>query len=447
MSSKELGADRRGKRGLAPLGEGLGPEAVAFASYLRDMLALAGATLAEAAEVTGKDTSTVSRYCGGERLPELAWLRDFLSWVDRRGRVEDGADRRGRELLWAAARVKGPLVERQFQLDRAAEELAAQREEAAAALSRLREELDAERERCCLLEEQLHSERHAARARIEELEDRVRQSDAVLRLLQHDEERMADMICETAEELTSWTAGDSSPDARGDFAHLAVAPADEFVSFIGELGQEGEAAQARELLRAAAEQRTPRECLVLLEKLRAAGRYGEISQYREAIGRFRQADATAALVTAWHDPSNRDLAKEPFGVSPLNPSADLTAILIAARARPWRDLQRLFEGLFRNDQLPSVSVVLGKPEDVVYKPGVEGVQLLVAAWQAGCHAQVRSFLYQANYSQLALVEMDLRSVEARREFPESALDALRQRAELTRQMTLKGRIKGWIGRS
>ncbi|MEU4919925.1 hypothetical protein AB0G29_11245 [Streptomyces parvus] len=445
MSVMSPGGDRNRKRGLAPLGDGLRPETAAFASYLRDMLTLAGATLAEAAEATGKDTSTVSRYCGGERVPELAWLRVFLLWVGRRGRVDAGAERRGRELLWAAARVKGPLVDRQFQLDRAAEELAAQRQEAEAALECLQEELDAERERCRLLEEQLHSERHAARARIEELEEHIRQSDAVLRLLQHDEERMADMIRETAEELTLWTAGDTSSGIRDEFAQLAVAPPDEVVSFIGELGREGKTAQARELLRVAADKRSPRESMTLIKELRAADRHTEVSQYREAIGRFRQADATAALVAAWRDPSNRDVVQEPFGVSPVGPAGDLAAILTATRERPRRDLQRLFEGLLRNDQVDAIPLILGEPGEIAYAPGLEGIQVLVAAWQAGCHVQVRSVFYRANHSQLTYIEMDLRSVQARREFAGDALDELLEYAEGARRLTMKGRVRSWVG--
>ncbi|WP_406401586.1 helix-turn-helix transcriptional regulator [Streptomyces sp. NBC_00879] len=443
MTAKELGTSSRGRRGLAPLGPGLEPEAAAFATYLREMTALSGATLAEVAEATGKDTSTVSRYCSGERLPELAWLRDFLSGVDQRARLGDGADRQGRELLWAAARVKGPLVDRQFQLDRAAEELAAQREQAAAALALLREDLEAERERRRLLEEQLHSERHAAQARIEELEDQIRQSEAVLRLLQHDEERMVDMIRETAEELTSWTSGGASVDEHDEFAQLAVAPADQVVSHIKELGQEGKAARVQDLLKEAAKLRMSRECLLLLHELREASRFDEDSHYRGLIGHYRPAEDTATLVAAWQDRSNSDLVER---ISPFNLSGDMALILTAARKRPWQDLQQLFQALVQNQQSKAVSIVLGNPADVALAPGTEGTKVLVAAWLAGCRSQVDSILYRASHSQLEYIELDIQSVQARNEFPQGALDELHERAKGARRLTLKGRFKGWVRR-
>lgn len=443
MSAKDPKAGRNGKRGLAPLGPALGPEATAFAMYLRELLALSGATLTDAAEATGKDTSTVSRYCGGERLPELAWLRDFLAWVDQQGELSDGADRQGRELLWAAARIKGPLVNRQFQLDRAAEELARQREQAAAALAQLREELEAERQRSHLLEDQLRSERAASQRRIEELEDQIRQSEAVLRLLQHDEERMADMIRETADELTSWSGG-LAEYSSSEFTQLASASANEIVAHVIELGQEGEAARVQELLKEAAKRRTSRESLALRNELRETGRHDEGSAYCDLIGLYRSAEATATLVAAWRDPSNQD----PEGqLTPFTLSADLHSILAAARGRPLPDLQQLCQALVQNRQNEAVVEILGKSGDVSLAPEVEGVKRLVAAWLAGCSSQVDSILYRASHNQLEFIELDLRSVEAYREFPNNALDEIRERAQGARRTTIKGRMKGWVRRN
>ncbi|MFC8512770.1 helix-turn-helix domain-containing protein [Streptomyces sp. NPDC057257] len=444
MTKKELGAGGRGRRGLATLSSDLEPEATAFAVYLREMLTLTGATLAEAAEATGKDTSTVSRYCGGERLPELAWLRDFLSWVDHRAGLDDGADQQGRELLWAAARIKGPLVDRQFQLDRAAEELASQREQAAAALSLLREELEAERERCRFLEEQLHSERHASQARVEELEDQVRQHEALLRLLQHDEDRMADMVRETAEELATWTSGSASVDASDEFTALAVAPADQVVARIEQLGKDGEAARVRGLLKEAAKRRTSRECLVLLYELREARRYDEAFLCLDLIGRDRPPEAFATLVAACQDRSNQDLVGE---LSPSNLADAQPRILTAARNRPRRDLQQLIEALVSNQQGEAVTTLLGTPADVALAEGTQGAKLLVAAWMAGCRSQVESVLHLANHSQLEYIgALGLGSSEAREAFPQEALDELRERVELEQEFTMKGRFKGWLKR-
>jgi hypothetical protein len=407
------------------------------------MLALTEATLAEAAEATGKDTSTVSRYCGGERLPELAWLRDFLSWVDQRVGLGDGHEREGRERLWAAARIKGPLIDRQFQLDRAAEELAAQREQAAAALSLLREELEAERERCQLLEEQLHSERHTSQARIEELEDQIRQYTVVQRLIQHDEERMVEMIHETAEELAPWTSGVTSADANDEFIALAVASADQVVARIEELGREGEAARVRGLLKEAAKRRPSRECLVLLYGLREASRYDEASLYLDLIGHYRPVEAIATLVAACQDRSNQDLVGQ---LSPFNLSDVRPLVLNAARKREWADLQQLFHVLDQNHQGEAVATLLGKSADVALADGIEGIKLLVSAWVAGCRSQVDSLLLFASYNQLEYMEVEVRSVEARENFPQEVLDELNRKIEFKKRATLKGTLKGWMKR-
>ncbi|WP_414168223.1 helix-turn-helix domain-containing protein [Streptoverticillium reticulum] len=230
QESEEAGQVRTG-RGLEPLeGKGLTQQVRELALYLRRLRSQSGLTSAALAEQLGLDAGTVSRYLSGDRLPELSVLgvmQDLA--VSATGQaVSDEERREGRSLLYEAARARGPLPFYQVELALAREALAEQEARSRREIAELTDELARERLRRQEAEkvletlqgavdlgaqvdaerlETLGRARDQAAARVAELEDRVRQYEALSRLLHENRERIARMATDTVTEVEAWYTG------------------------------------------------------------------------------------------------------------------------------------------------------------------------------------------------------------------------------------------------
>ncbi|MGW0584176.1 helix-turn-helix domain-containing protein, partial [Streptomyces sp. NPDC002920] len=128
-------------RGLAPLSDGLGPQERVFAEHLRDLRQRTGMTSADLATELGVDATRLSRYLSGHNLPDpqlLTRLHRLLA-----SSHEDAAEvpaRQSRALLYAAARARGPLSARAFEVAELQEKLQEQQAATEHALAGLREE-------------------------------------------------------------------------------------------------------------------------------------------------------------------------------------------------------------------------------------------------------------------------------------------------------------------
>ncbi|GHC44874.1 helix-turn-helix domain-containing protein [Streptomyces cinnamoneus] len=223
-------------RALAPLSGGLRREERAFAEHLRDLRQRTGMTSTDLAAKLSVDATRLSRYLSGQSLPEpqlLTRLHRLLADQDTEHSVEEAAQE-SRALLYVAARSKGPLSARAYEVAELQEKLHHQQANTARSLAALQEELKCEREHRHRAEEeikqlrqasaldrqdrqeqirQLEAERDSALRRVAELEDLVAQTGAILRLQQDDVRHAEEMARATAGELQRWE-GDAGPYAR-----------------------------------------------------------------------------------------------------------------------------------------------------------------------------------------------------------------------------------------
>ncbi|WP_432103292.1 hypothetical protein [Streptomyces sp. bgisy091] len=221
-SKREAGRSR----GLAKLA-GLEPAEEDLALYLRGLHAQLGMLSKELAvalteEQPGQPVSAfqLSRYMGGKALPQLSLLSGLHRLLAKRtGRpYDDSAVRHGRELVFAAAQAKGPLMAREVRLEAALEDLGSQRARTAEELSRLRHGLAEEKQRLADLQRDLGGlvekdrreqrettdEREETQRRIAALEDLVRQHEALLRLMQQEAFHVESMVKATGREVELW---------------------------------------------------------------------------------------------------------------------------------------------------------------------------------------------------------------------------------------------------
>ncbi|MGX1975461.1 helix-turn-helix domain-containing protein [Streptomyces kronopolitis] len=214
-------------RALAPLSADLGAEEKGFAGHLRGLRERAGKTSADLAEALGVDATRLSRYLSGRSLPEPQFLTRFhhlLAGQDAGPSVEEAAQE-SRALLYAAARSKGPLSARAYEVAELQEKVQAQQAATSRSLAALQDELQGERDRRhraeheidrlrqaggADLEEQvrrLETERDSALQRVAELEDLLSQTGALLQLQQRDAKHAEEMAADTQRALHQWEHG------------------------------------------------------------------------------------------------------------------------------------------------------------------------------------------------------------------------------------------------
>ncbi|MFE0652012.1 hypothetical protein ACFVZH_25875 [Streptomyces sp. NPDC059534] len=218
-------------RGLAKL-SGLEADEEKVALYLRELHARLEMTSKELAPALtelkpGEPVSEfqLSRCLSGKTLPKLSLIsRMHELLAGRTGRpVDEGAVRVGRELVFAAAQSKGPLMAREYRLEAALEDLGEQRARTAEELAGLRGGLNEERRRLASLEQELRDmsehayrerrevaeEQEEIRQRIAVLEDLVRQHEALLRLMRQEDEHVTTMMAAAGKEIEGWRSGEA----------------------------------------------------------------------------------------------------------------------------------------------------------------------------------------------------------------------------------------------
>ncbi|MFK4067460.1 helix-turn-helix domain-containing protein [Streptomyces sp. NPDC029674] len=214
-------------RALAPLGADLGAKERAFADHLRGLRERAGKTSTDLAAALCVDPTRFSRFLSGQSLPEPQLLTRFhrlLTDGEPDASTEE-AVRKSRALLYAAARTRGPLSTRAYEIAELREKLHEQQNETARSLEALQNDLQDERERrhraereierlqqtrTVGSEEQLRrveAERDHALRRVAELEDLVAQTGALVRLQQDDARHVQEMAQATEGELQAWEDG------------------------------------------------------------------------------------------------------------------------------------------------------------------------------------------------------------------------------------------------
>ncbi|MFG2097296.1 helix-turn-helix domain-containing protein [Streptomyces sp. NPDC048612] len=215
-------------RALAPLSDGLGTEERAFAEHLRNLRERVGMTSADLAAALCVDPTRLSRYLSGQSLPEPQLLTRFHQLLAGRDVVfcAEDAVREGRALLYAAARSKGPLSARAYEVAELQEKMHEQQADTARSLAALQGELQEERDRRHCAEQeierlrqasaadhgeqvrQLEAQRDHALRRVAELEDLVAQTGSLLQLQQDDVRHAQEMAQATAGELQRWEDGE-----------------------------------------------------------------------------------------------------------------------------------------------------------------------------------------------------------------------------------------------
>lgn len=246
-------------RGLAPLSTDLRAEERAFAEHLRALRKRADKTSAELAAELCVDATRLSRYLSGQSLPEPQLLTRFHQLLADDGSDSEEAARESRTLLYAAARSKGPLSARTYEIAELQEKMREQEAETARSLTVLQEDLRDERDRRHRVEQELErlrqaapsdedvrkleAERDQALGRAAELEDQIAQLTALLRLQQDDARHAQEMADETAGELRRWEGPDSMTGQEQDDGMLrlrdgSALPGEDVIRLLTELRDE-----------------------------------------------------------------------------------------------------------------------------------------------------------------------------------------------------------------
>ncbi|WP_242908589.1 sigma-70 family RNA polymerase sigma factor [Actinomadura terrae] len=165
-------------RGLSPIKQTKTKASIAFAAHLRELRERCGMTSKQAAAALGVDESTLSRYMGGDRLPEWQFLTKFHDLCEEQAgeRLPERVRETSRDLMYAAARSRGGLQGRKLELEIAVEAMERQEEHTQQLVNGLQEELDLERshrknveEQFDHLREQAHQDADAAARQLQEL--------------------------------------------------------------------------------------------------------------------------------------------------------------------------------------------------------------------------------------------------------------------------------------
>ncbi|WP_189133895.1 ATP-binding protein [Wenjunlia tyrosinilytica] len=195
-----------------------------FVEHLRDLHAQLGATPRESAAWLGTDPLELANFLGGERLPSLEVLKRLHQLFATQTGISPTHEyfMRSRELLYAAARSKGRLNAREYELASAAERVEQQEGELSESLVKLTEELALEREREQWAQEEIErlysdparedagdaawqwsAQRDRASERVAVLDGQLRENQAILRLVRGDRERLEQARAETAREMSA----------------------------------------------------------------------------------------------------------------------------------------------------------------------------------------------------------------------------------------------------
>ncbi|MGW2922860.1 helix-turn-helix domain-containing protein [Streptomyces angustmyceticus] len=285
-------------RALAPLSADLGTEVRAFAEHLRSLRESAAKTSADLAGELDVDPTRLSRYLSGQSLPEpqlLTRLHQLLADQNAEPPPEKAA-RASRALLYAAARSKGQLAARAYEIGELQEKLHEQQTESARSLTALQDNLQDERDRRHRAEQEIEQLRHATTAdkdeqirqleaerdhalhRVAELEDLVAQTGALLRLQQDDARHVDEMAQATAGELQHWEDRDSSTVPEPDQDVIlrlddgSAVTCDEVVEKLAELRDAEQDSEADQTLREIAEEVAPPAFGRLFHALKEQGR-------------------------------------------------------------------------------------------------------------------------------------------------------------------------------
>ncbi|MFE6808653.1 hypothetical protein ACFVEN_44425 [Streptomyces sp. NPDC057681] len=307
------------RKALAPL-TGLKPDEETFALHLRAIRDQLGMTSAEIAErLNGIEATRLSKCLGGKSLPQPSILTELHRLLEEKAGIpfssQAAAD--SRALLYAAARSRGPLTAREYELAEAREALETQRVETAEELTRLRRDLRDEQHRRFAVERALSRLREAdtraqdgerqlrelteqldaAQQRIGELEEEVLQTQALLQLQQSDDAHLADMIDETRvaiEQCQTDAAGSGMADAAATSVAL-LAPA-EVVQKVRELRHADQDDDADELLRLIATLRNDTDIAELRRSFRSENRKKDLDRFELLV--VANADALKILSVA-----------------------------------------------------------------------------------------------------------------------------------------------------
>ncbi|MFI9031119.1 helix-turn-helix domain-containing protein [Streptomyces sp. NPDC053560] len=298
-------------RPLAPLSDELGEDERVFAEHLRELRARTGMTSADLAAALAADPTRLSRYLSGQSLPAPQLLTRLHRLVAGQDAGPDGGKeaRESRALLYAAARAKGPLSARAYELAELQEKLHQQQIDTARSLAALQEDLQYEREHRHRAEQelgrlrqggvedqeaqvrQLEAERNAALRRVSELEDLVAQTGALLRLQQGDARHTQEMARATAGELQRWedgaTAAPAAPETEelqepGKDWGMTVAEAVETLAELRDVDQDDE---ADSILLKAAQDAAPPTVVALYDALQDHGRRMDAQRLLEIVAR------------------------------------------------------------------------------------------------------------------------------------------------------------------
>jgi RNA polymerase sigma factor (sigma-70 family) len=173
-------------RGLAPIKQTKTKASIAFAAHLRELRERCGMTSKEAASALGVDESTLSRYMGGDRLPEWQFLTRFHDLCEEQTgeQLSEQVRDASRDLMYAAARSRGGLQGRKLELEIAIEAMKRQEDHTQQLVSDLQEELNLERSHRESIEKQftqLQQQAHQdAQAAAQELGELAQQRDEAL---------------------------------------------------------------------------------------------------------------------------------------------------------------------------------------------------------------------------------------------------------------------------
>ncbi|MFF9212968.1 MULTISPECIES: helix-turn-helix domain-containing protein [unclassified Streptomyces] len=381
-------------RPLSPLRDDLKEEQRAFAEHLRALRERSQMTSSDLATALGVDATRLSRYLSGEDLPQpqlLTRLHQLLASRDAEYPL-DTAARESRALLYAAARSRGVLSARAYEIAELQEKLHEQQAETARSLAALQAEMHDEREHRRRAEEEiarlrragvaardeqirrLEAERDSALRRVAELEELVAQTGALLQLQQRDAQRAEEMAEETQHALDRWEHGVEPPQQGLGYDPTSL-EAEEVVEELDRLRDADEDEEADSLLAEVAERGDPVAVARLHGALEDAGRRADAAALLEAaarncsgphlrrlaltaVARSNDSDGTAGFqITLEPAPlgdallpvvgrfsSGDTILRLAVAFAQRSEGQQLEALAFAAAARPRRDLQALRDG-------------------------------------------------------------------------------------------------------
>ncbi|MCX4777699.1 hypothetical protein [Streptomyces sp. NBC_01264] len=292
--------------------------------------------LKEAEPGAAVDASRLSRFLSGADLPRPSLLPALYRLLATRQAVDPDRVAQGWNLLYTAARTKGPLVAREYKEEASRIALEEYRVQTAQDLAALREQLERGREHRDQLEgsladafaraegnhqqvQELEEQLGRVGHRLDELEDLVRQHESELRLLQWDAERGARAQRETSAEIDVWRGTAPIP-WTGDPPAVARA--------VSALRDEGAEEQADQLLALAARDLPVSLLPELYDAFEEIGRLLE----RARLSRFIAAQRRAKEILGLTKPTRTVGLSQPLSVDVLPDWGSQVLVETGARA-------------------------------------------------------------------------------------------------------------------